>query len=139
MDKLTDNQEKWLKALESGEYKQCRDQLRAEELDGDLVPRGYSYCCLGVAIAVLREDLVPHLGRQEHSCLSGAFSPVREMLGLHTGDGSIHGDCWVVDGEDGEPSRNAECLIEANDGAELTFAEIAARIRAAPHKVFNYD
>lgn len=41
--------EKWLEALESGEYKQAKDQLRRT------VGKGYEYCCLGVACQVARE------------------------------------------------------------------------------------
>ena len=42
--KLTEAQEQWLDALESGNYKQARQRLRV----------GDSYCCLGVA-----SDLYP--------------------------------------------------------------------------------
>ena len=42
--KLTDNQETWLTALESGKYKQIR-----RVLNGKLPEGGTGHCCLGVA------------------------------------------------------------------------------------------
>lgn len=40
---FTPMQEKWLAALESGEWSQCREYLRD----------GHAYCCLGVATALV--------------------------------------------------------------------------------------
>lgn len=42
MATVRENREKWLTALESGEYKQTTGQLRAKERNS------YGYCCLGV-------------------------------------------------------------------------------------------
>ena len=41
-------EEKWIEALESGKYKQCR----AKFFDGE------GYCCLGVAIDVAKPDFI---------------------------------------------------------------------------------
>ncbi len=45
MQKLGPIQEKWIKALRSGEYDQCKGTLRDE---------GGRYCCLGVLYHVVR-------------------------------------------------------------------------------------
>lgn len=45
--KRADFIEKWLEALESGEYKQIKNKLREHTS-----PKSYGYCCLGVACDV---------------------------------------------------------------------------------------
>lgn len=47
MSKLNPNAQKWVDALRSGKYKQGIGQLR----------RGDTFCCLGVACDIAREDL----------------------------------------------------------------------------------
>ena len=39
---IQEQKDKWVKALRSGEYRQCQRQLRESTADG------YGYCCLGV-------------------------------------------------------------------------------------------
>lgn len=48
--------EKWLEALESGEYKQAQSRMRKEMSKGH-----YSYCCLGVACEVANKLRVKQL------------------------------------------------------------------------------
>lgn len=70
---------KWVAALRSGEYKQCRGRLK----------RGDSYCCLGV----LRELAPPEIRRSNASPReSGMLSKrVQEWAGLYSCDPVITG------------------------------------------------
>lgn len=47
MSNLTEPQQRWVDALRSGKYGQCRGRLR----------QGDGYCCLGVACDVFKGDL----------------------------------------------------------------------------------
>lgn len=107
--KLGPNQERWLAALESGEYRQCKGRLHSK--------RGY--CCLGIA------DLVLSLGEKHRKLLRHTFRDV----GLYDEDGRF------VSGEGVVGSFFAVSLADANDSGG-TFAEIAAFIRANPELVF---
>jgi hypothetical protein len=110
--KLTELQEKWLAALESGEYKQGIGCLGTPES---------GLCCLGVLCVVAGINFD-----------DGAFFPSYEvrdaaLLRSNTGETSkrfmLHG---------------VECnsLPDANDNAKASFAEIAAAIRANPENFF---
>lgn len=101
-------QTKWLEALESGEYKQCKTTLYD----------GVGYCCLGVAVkAVLNKPLKEY----EQSVLS------REdfiALGLFSDNGSPQ-----------VPDYRG-CMAEMNDNG-MSFKEIAAILRATPTTYFQ--
>jgi hypothetical protein len=132
---LTEIQEKWLKALESGEYKQCTEAL----FDGT------GYCCLGVADVVC-------LGRTftrstDHSCFFDNNGNTRvldsvgaEMLGIETTSGWI---TEVLQEEFYEAIRAAGYLgqykssLAAYNDDGATFAQIAAAIRKVPGAVFT--
>lgn len=121
MYKFTELQEKWLQALESGEYEQTQDELC----------KGGKYCCLGVAT---------HTFNPEHQALkdNGWFRTsiareasktappdVRDALKLTDEHGTLLAEfgCW-------------ESLVAMNDSREFTFKDIAEFIRENPDAVF---
>lgn len=107
---FTPDQEKWLAALESGEWRQgVGSQCR-----------GGSYCCLGVASETAGLSTGPHYPTDE------AVSLYR----LHKYDGALDGD---------ELLEGYCSLAQANDKG-VSFSDIAAFIREKPWAVFtNFD
>lgn len=105
-------QEKWLQALESGEYKQANGYLH---LDG-------GYCCLGVGAVVCEIDADD---LRCDSTLEG-WPTVVEKLKLASDVGSLAG-----------ADRPKSSLAAVNDELEWDFKQIAAFIRANPEKVFT--
>ena len=115
MTKLTKAQERWLTALESGEYKQTRDLLRDDN----------GFCCLGVACdlsglgtwtPVLRRDEHVFATEDRERSTTGLLPAVRE---------------WLSIASDGEGA-----LADMNDDGK-TFAEIAKWIRENADEVFT--
>lgn len=106
---LNEYQEKWLRALESGEYKQGYGWLYY-----------HGYCCIGVAVAVVAGCPEP----QGISLVS--FPGVVKDLKLRSVSGAFHG----------EEIENCSTLADLNDVAKWTFPKIAAFIRANPERVF---
>lgn len=101
----------WLKALESGRYKQTTGALQ----------KGNEYCCLGVAcriykrFAPLKTD-VTSWGQTEFDGKDGILpAKVRKALGLRT---------------------QAKC-VRMNDEDNLSFKQIAAAIRKDRKKFFR--
>ncbi len=109
-------QEAWLKALESGEYRQCRKSMT----------HGGAYCCLAVACEVL------NLPKDKHGDFIDAngTAPVAaiEAMRLRSDIGSFYFEAPI-----GQVS--ASSLAGANDDG-ATFSEIAAFIRSNPTAVF---
>jgi hypothetical protein len=142
--RITEMQDKWLTALESGEYAQATDQLKS----------GDAYCCLGVACQLLDPDgwefddfyLYDDHGKDLEGGGDGKADdnemPYRvvEAFGFHATDGSFKGHVSaqaandhfeLIEGYDG-----ATTLIGLNDDAQATFPQIAAFVRAHPEVVF---
>lgn len=115
------NQEKWLRALESGRYEQCKSVL----FDGT------GHCCLGVACRT--QGLRPKTPEEtDHTYeFEGQDSElpesVREALQFHRTDGcrkdSFTGSKWN--------------LMALNDEQDANFLQIAALVRAEPHQYFR--
>ena len=117
--KFTKAQERWLQALESGEYKQARGSLR----------KGNAFCCLGVACDVsgmgkwkacdvsIRHTF--HTGTE--SVLSNLPLNVRIQLNLRSEVGKY---------------SDEQSLVQLNDSDHMALEEIAAFIRANPERVF---
>lgn len=114
-NEFTPEQETWLKALESGCYRQCQQILHVRHSDAT-----DAYCCLGVAVEVL--------GLQEASDCD--LEATYEQLCLLTPAGEMR-----------RPKESgAATLIGLNDGLSWSFKDIAAFIRANPWQVFtNFD
>lgn len=110
------NQEKWLQALESGDYFQCRGVLESNT-EGVM-----SYCCLGVANEVL--------SLQERSL--GGLDNTFEFLGLRECLGLL-----MTPAQDPNTAQHATDLSQLNDKLRWTFSEIADYIRANPDNVFK--
>lgn len=125
--KFSEEQERWLQALESGKYEQCKDEL----WDGD------GYCCLGVACAIdgYKKDtrnpmLKGHfLNHNNHSIGGSLDNRLRDKLSLREGNGMLkkmHTDGGV----------RLKALASMNDSG-WSFKQIAAYIRANPRNVFR--
>lgn len=121
-DGLGPNQRKWLKALESGKFKQDKAVLKTAS---------GSYCCLGVACEVFKTPTVKVTFDEEADC-AGAWkfngeyevAPpfVRRALGLRS--------------EEGDPKDGGDPLTDINDSGK-PFKKIAAIIRANPSNYFR--
>lgn len=137
---LTDEQEAWLQALESGEYKQhtTTPALCAVDDDGNR-----TYCCLGVADQLFGTELEeqdmpgriwfasdPDLrGRERGTGRAICSLPTVRRLHLRSAWGDIENG-WALRG------KRIHELTVANDEGR-TFAEIAEFIRANPEWVFT--
>ncbi len=121
---FTEEQEKWLQALESGEWRQGRRYLWAE-VDGVK-----SYCCLGVA-GKLFAPRSRHMSSAGGRSLQGLASPkVVRILRLRTPGGRFREGTIKTDfGKFG-------WLTFMNDYG-VPFPDIAAFIRANPEQVFT--
>lgn len=123
-EEIRENRLKWIRALESGRYKQTRGQLRRD------LGSTAGQCCLGVACTVsrvgkwvdLETGLPQYLAENPKPAYPGDGlesqgltlpRAVQKWLGIR-GD-----DPWFG-------SRKASTL---NDGAQLSFKEIAAHAR----------
>jgi hypothetical protein len=122
MYKFTELQEKWLQALESGEYEQTQDELC----------QGGKYCCLGVATHVFNPDhqALKDNGwfRADHAREATKTAPpdVREALKLRDEHGNLFEDFNTWDS-----------LVDMNDSGDFTFKDIAKFIRENPENVFQ--
>lgn len=124
---LNDNTKKWVAALRSGKYTQCRRRLHI---------KGDGYCCLGVACEVYMNEghaldvkYREELGRvaAEYDGISSVLpEAVQQWLGLATYNGQF-----------GHPS-NRSCLSGRNDKG-ATFTEIADIIEAEPEGLFSKE
>lgn len=106
------NAQKWIDALRSDKYKQCRRQLHSNLDD--------SYCALGVAMAIAAENGV--LVEQNNYTYS-AYLPdsVRRWLGVK--------DSKVILSDSLE---NPISVVYLNDSKLLSFSEIADQIEKYP-------
>jgi len=119
---FTEIQEKWLQALESGEYQQGHKWLRH---DG-------CYCCLGVACEVMgfEYDLANASFKNGSRRMSWQLDKdVAASLGLRTQLGQL------TEGVRGPSGGLFFNLASLNDNG-MPFTEIAAYIRANPENVF---
>lgn len=116
MQQLTELQEKWLKALESGRYKQSKHFLK----------RDGGYCCLGVACRITGKKF-----NRKGLCegMEGVVpDSVKKELRLRSSEG--HGTQYFeIDG------CQFVALASANDHG-ASFRQIAALVRANPENFF---
>jgi len=111
--KLGKKQEKWLKALESGRYKQGKDKL---------CDKNGRHCCLGVAARSMRKKFKLESFRYSvEGCGTGLVS--FEEIGLRSSGGKMRGE--------------TSSLITLNDSRGYTFKQIAHFIRENPERVFT--
>lgn len=110
---MTEAQEKWLTALESGEWRQCRNTLANDKGE---------HCCLGVACVVNGIE-IPEDHGEAYTWLNTEFG-LRSMMGEFA---EVH----FID------SERIRTLTDLNDWYEYTFPQIAAFIRANPTLIFR--
>ncbi len=112
---LGPNQEKWVAALESGQYKQVKGCLSSD----------HGYCCLGVACEILE---IPKTRGDYHTYFTydgdTAVLPdsAKQLLAMRTDNGAINGDAFS--------------LVALNDIGK-TFSEIAQVIRDSADELFS--
>lgn len=113
---MNPNAQKWVEALESGEFEQGKRKLQT----------GDAFCCLGVACVVYERETGERLTRNSIGSIYGTTlntsvggGDVREWLGLRKHHGAFDGGI----------------LIDLNDKGK-TFPEIAAIIRSEPKGLF---
>lgn len=109
-----DFKEKWLTALESGQYQQTTGVLHD----------GQSYCCLGVACAVLGATFVDRLVGEPDDEFAHNYRPMLNDTDL--GDDQALGYEGLT--ATGLTQAEQEVLYNMNDGGS-SFVEIAAYIR----------
>lgn len=115
---LTANQQAWVDALRSGQYKQTKYRLQDES----------GYCCLGVACRIADKAGVPTDKRDDGTILGGSliYQPdVKAWLGLIDDSGA-----YITKDGDGR-------LTVLNDCLGKTFSEIADIIEANAGSLFN--
>lgn len=118
---LTELQEKWLQALESGEYQQGQINLRSVD---------NKFCCLGVGCEVI--GLTARLTHDDYlydDKVSVAPQALIKALNLHDEYGRIPG---------AKISHEHSSLTKMNDNG-MSFKDIAAFIRANPELVFKQE
>ena len=128
--KLGKKQEKWLKALESGRYKQGNGRLRRED---------NTHCCLGVAYRTLRCEFTLDPNQRLYKVYGDVSVMMKPgLIGLRNSWGAIKP--YLTPEEKKVyfraeiPSRNG--LTSLND-ADATFKQIARFIRENPERVFT--
>lgn len=151
---FTEAQLKWIKALESGNYRQMIHQLRYEHEQSNSV----GYCCLGVACETFNLPYTPkpdgydEMSEQQKAELrygyafpnalfsNGVFESI-SLLNLKSNTGGfnttepISGACVHYGVSDGDHWFYS--LTELNDAARFTFKEIAYILRHFPQLVFT--
>lgn len=103
---------RWVKALESGRYKQGRFMLKSADNE---------YCCLGVACNVAKQDLKL---RWETKLYRGSLGIIGKDVTYKTAALPPRVRKWL-----GISTAFEEKLMTMNDSHNLTFKEIAAVIR----------
>ena len=121
---LTENQQKWVDALRSGEFEQTTGSLQ----DGD------AYCCLGVACVVAeREGVKPRRRNHSGELIGGDMScqplEITDWLGIWSGNGEHEHD----------ETFSSDTLVDLNDQEAMTFAEIADHIEKYAGSIFKCD
>ena len=118
--------EEWVRALESGEYKQTDNTLRRMRPDGT-----YTYCCLGVACDILVKRGIGKWDDASSSCYVADDNDsarvdlphsVQVAFGLSGGSGELEKPVE-------EAGIYASTLIALNDTARYNFKQIAEVIK----------
>ena len=130
MQPLTELQEKWVTALESGKYNQTNNRLRFND----------EYCCLGVACDLFDNERWDEEERYIRTNTDGATEmmmtqDVVNAFRFRSNSGMLTMPQVVYD-DDGVSLGNAQSLVDLNDTFEWSFDEIAEFVRTNPHKVF---
>jgi hypothetical protein len=107
---------KWIKALESGRYKQGQRCLRSKDDDGNI-----KYCCLGVLCNITKTTKWKHEGRNGTLYGEAGILPaeIAKKAGMETGPSPtvLHG------------GLERKTFVTLNDLVGLNFKQIAKVIR----------
>ena len=118
--KLTEFQEAWLTALESGDYPQGRSRLKTTK----------GYCCLGVACEISNK------GKWRDN-ENGVYSYITmDSSNTYSISNTGYLPTAVIDILDLTPPGERNCTA-LNDTDKITFVKIAAKIRANPENYFH--
>jgi len=99
--KLQKNIKKWVKALDSGKYKQCKEKLQRRD----------TYCCLGVACKIfIPKNKQLTIDENLYGCLPSSQTNTPE---------------WLRNINDEFESKTDRTLSALNDFENFTFSEIA--------------
>jgi hypothetical protein len=109
-----DIKDRWIKALRSGEYKQCRSQLHNVKEN--------SFCCLGVLCDLTKEELGGEWNEWEQikykdDKAASATLPeiVMKYCDLHSCDGLYNKNCSLaMDNDKGKSFEEIADIIERN-------------------------
>lgn len=120
-----ENIQKWVDALESGKFVQTQGALRRNSFDND--DKEVQFCCLGVACEVARANGI----RLDLAKESSDYTWIdNDWEDPSTDDGKLPElVCDWLGVEDPNPLLNGETCIALNDDQELSFPEIAQRIK----------
>lgn len=113
--KLGKNQEEWVQALESGEYKQTRDVLRDDN----------GFCCFGVLCEISK------LAEWKFNDKSSNYDYLNNQLALPP-----EVRAWVGLSSNAGWYSQGKSLTKDNDDGK-TFKEIASKIRKQPEEFFK--
>lgn len=116
---LTPEQERWVAALESGDYVQGTAYLC----------RANKFCCLGVAMELFHEGAKTSYGMARRGYITAAGADYVTELSPE-----VSAKLGIIDGPEG-PVINR--LIGFNDSGSHTFKQIAQYIRDNAAKVFT--
>lgn len=114
----------WLRALESGNFKQTQESLY-NKIDG----KSYGYCCLGVACQLngftkAKDDrsgmIVP-----DNIKLKERFIPNSEVPNT------------FFEKEFNFKKGTTDACVDMNDSSRMTFKQIAKKLRSNPSKYFK--
>ncbi len=104
--------EKWLKALRSRKYSQCKGQLREEDDNGN------TYCCLGVLCDIYNPK---GWGKEFHNSDTNLPQKVVKWAGLESDDPVLS----AKEANNPDAEEYAGCASYLNDTKGKKFHEIA--------------
>lgn len=123
---LTEAQERWVAALESGNYKQGHTHLRQDDY----------YCCLGIACEVFREELGLRVDRDRDGCTrynhQSVYLPYKVVQHLRLRPGAA-----LVGPLRPEFQPVEQVLAGLNDSGNYDFLAIAGFIRDNAERIFR--
>jgi len=120
--------QKWVEALESGKYRQCRDQLCT------IVNKKLTYCCLGV-LSKIQDRLQKHPDLRMESYCEGTLDRSNPCYDAISHEGSLPRLVSVTIFKDtGDFKDSAYSLLDCNDSLSLSFKDIAKVIRTVYKK-----
>lgn len=136
---FTEDQIKWIEALELGNFSQTHKHLNCREHEdefGQTYPAGF--CCLGVCAEVMEW---PKQYDEEQNCTSYVHPETLKLEGVTEHDAHLFWQSAAFSDEMltqmGLSRKGAVRLMTMNDSQCLSFREIAKRLKEDPHTYFG--